>query len=147
MLQVCNVSTDMDMYYNWSIASYVFYGLETMLLLYVVIWTLNTMLRKQLGHNPSALKTALIADLVVLGCLLIASVVMYCYVTWLSMDSYMNRRSVRDFDYRAIYIVDLTFWCLYLVSIIAAGALAVLAVSSLHAKRVAGGVSAVPANF
>lgn len=108
-----------------------------MLLLYVVLWTLNSMLRNRLGHYPSALRATLIADLVILGGLLAADVIMTCYSNWSSMGD----RYPGSVSYLAIYIVDLVFWAVFLASMTASGTLAVQAVRSLKAKRVAGGVS------
>ncbi|KAJ4366527.1 hypothetical protein N0V95_000193 [Ascochyta clinopodiicola] len=134
-LQACEVNAGSNDIYGWIIANQVFYGLETIMLLFVVLWTLNTMLRKQLGHNPSALRMSLIAVLAILGVLNAVSVILYCYTSWLNMGYYRSY----DFNYAAVYYVDLTFWCVYLASILASAALSLLAGRSLGTKGVARG--------
>ncbi|KZM25389.1 uncharacterized protein EKO05_0000561 [Ascochyta rabiei] len=135
-LQACEVTYGSTDVYSWIIAINVFYGLETIMLLFVVLWTLNTMLRKQLGHNPSALRMGLIAVLTILGILNAVSVILYSYTSWLSRDY----RNLVDFNYTAVYYVDLAFWSVYLASILASATLSLLAVRSPKTKRVAGGL-------
>lgn len=126
----------MTNFYEWQIAGAIFYGIHTFLLLFVFVWTLNDMLRKQLGHNPSALKIALGVDLFILGGLLASYVGMSCY------ESYWTPRShyEGDYDWMASSYVNLAFWVIYLPSILASGALSLLAVRSLQKKHVAGSV-------
>ncbi|KAF9695004.1 hypothetical protein EKO04_006794 [Ascochyta lentis] len=133
-LNACEINTGADDYYKWNIASTIFHGLHTILFLFAVIWTLNTMLRKQLGHNPSALRMGLVAILIVLGSLNIAYIVMYCYISWMSI----GYRYPRNFNFIAVLYIDIAFSSVYLASTLASAALSLLAVRSLKTKRVAG---------
>ncbi|KAF2625179.1 hypothetical protein BU25DRAFT_412980 [Macroventuria anomochaeta] len=138
-LRACDEMNDMESLYDWNIASLVFYGLETFLFLFVVIYTLNIMLRKQLGHNPSALKIAFGLDLFVLGGLLLSYVVLLCYTYWRAGRFYRTRLSGFSFNYIASTYVCLAFDAVYMISILASGVLSLLAARSLKKKHVASG--------
>ena len=120
----------------------VFYGLQTFLFLWVVIWTLNTMLRKQLGARTSALKIALGLDLFLLGALLLAYIVMICNIFYLSGRSLYNySRWGMGSKWISASYVGIAFSCVYLISISGSGILALLGARSLKKKHGAGSVS------
>jgi hypothetical protein len=127
--------------YNWNIASMVFYGLQTFLFLFVVIYTLNIMLRKQLGASTSALKIVLGLDLFVLAALLLTYVVMTCYIYYWNIRSFYGYYRSDWFNWVATNYVSLAFACVYLISILGSGVLALLSTRSLKKKHSAGSVS------
>ena len=112
-------------------------------MLFVVIWTLNFVLRKQLGHRPLALRVTLLVDLFILGSLLAAFVSLVCYQDWLSIQELQGNYDAYpgNYNWMASGYLQLTFWALYLVSILASGTLSLLTVRSLEKRNLARGVS------
>lgn len=99
------------------------------------------MLRKQLGASTSALKIAFGLDLLVLAALLITYVVMTCYLYyWNTRLLYGYYRS-SWFNWLAANYVSLAFTCVYMISILGSGVLALLGARSLKKKHGAGSVS------
>lgn len=126
---------------NWQIAILVFFGLGTILLMVVFIWTLNTMLRKQLGHNPSVLKVALGVALLVLSGLLVSMVALGCYVYWMGADDGQDSSLTTYYNLlSAVNYIRVVFWALFMISLLASGAVSLLAVRSLRKNHVALGV-------
>lgn len=125
------------------IATTVFYGIQTFLFLFVVIYTLNTMLRKQLGHNPTSLKVVLLVILFVLGSILLSYIVLNSYIQWWFSREYNSRdySNIPDTELMATNYLGLAFDCVFLISIIGSGALSLVAANSLKRKHVAGSVS------
>ena len=99
------------------------------------------MLRKQLGHNSSALKIGFGLDLFILGSLLCSLVVLLCYEYWWIGRSYWKRPSSFSFNSMASAYVSLAFDAVYMISILASGVLSLLAARSLRKKHAASGVS------
>lgn len=135
-LSACRVTSNTAELYNWSIASMVFYALQTFLLLWVVIFTLNIMLRKQLGASTSALELVFGVVLFVLGALLLTYTVLTCYIYYYGVRSF-NRYYYwnNGFNYMSAAYVGLAFVCVYLVSISGSGILAILGARSLKKKH------------
>lgn len=117
------------------------------LLLVVVVFTLNTMLRRQLGtgHSNAIFKIVPLAIIGLLGALA-------CVVA--GMTAYVNAEMGRSYAYRYRYRfsnlgdvieplsgIRVAFYSLYLVSLLVAGALALTTVMSLRKAGKAGGVS------
>ncbi|KAH6644024.1 hypothetical protein C7974DRAFT_12783 [Boeremia exigua] len=132
-LLACEISVDIRRIYDTNIAINVFSGINTFLLLFVVIYTLNTMLRKQLGHNPSSLRIALGIDLFVLGSLLLSSVVLVAYLYWHFSRAYF--RGYISISPMSPLYVTLAFSAVFLISILASGALSIAAARSLKKRN------------
>lgn len=126
--------------YSWNIAGTVFYGMHAFLLLFVVIYILNTMLRKQLGHNPSGLKNALGLILLVMGGLLLSYVAIQCYLYNAQMDLY--RGYTIAIDYSSPVYIGLAFDALVIISMLFSGALSIIAARSLKKTYNTSNVSA-----
>ncbi|KAF3045176.1 hypothetical protein E8E12_010361 [Didymella heteroderae] len=134
-LNACDALNDRTSVYDTNIASMVFSWLQTMLLLYVVFYLLNIMLRKQLGQNLSVLKVVFGIDLLILGVLLLTTTAMLCqYYYWYGHGSYW--RSGPTSVYASVYI-NLAFNAFQVLSIIGSGVLSILAVKSLKQRSMA----------
>ncbi|KAF2996477.1 hypothetical protein E8E13_004826 [Curvularia kusanoi] len=112
------------------------------LLLVVAFWTLNMMLRKQLGHTPPALKVALGIDLVVLAVILLPVIVLSSYGYY-----FIGRESYRSYQDNLTYILlaatymRLAFNGVIIISAFVSGALSLSAGNSLRKKHMANTVS------
>ncbi|KAJ8109176.1 hypothetical protein OPT61_g7655 [Boeremia exigua] len=96
------------------------------------------MLRKQLGHTSSTLKAAFAFDLFILGGLLLSRLALQCYTFW--MSSRLNRMDFNSsFNWMVVSYVNLAFDGVFLVSILASGALSILTALSLKKKNGASG--------
>lgn len=120
-----------------------FYVINTFLLAFVVLYTLNTMLRKQLGHNPSALRMVFGPILFVLGGLLLSYLVIVSY-----LYSHYGRLSYGyddvDIDVMSPTYISLAFDGMFLISILGSGALSIIAARSLKKKHGTSNVSTSP---
>ncbi|KAF1931641.1 uncharacterized protein M421DRAFT_2288 [Didymella exigua CBS 183.55] len=133
-LSACEVLNDNRSAFNTSIAGLVLSWISTMLLLYVVFYLLNMMLRKQLGQNLSVLRVVFGIDLFILGVLLFTYTVMLCqYYYELGRNDYFNP----GVNIAAAIYISLAFDALHVLSIIGSGALSVLAVKSLRQRSMA----------
>lgn len=102
-----------------------------MLLLFVVFYTLNIMLRKQLGQDLSVLRVVFGIDLLILGVLLLALVAMLSYYYYWMGRSYYQL----GINTVASIYISLSFDAFYILSIVASGVLTVLAANSLRRKN------------
>ncbi|KAJ4987725.1 hypothetical protein SVAN01_06749 [Stagonosporopsis vannaccii] len=133
-LRACRVTRDMTTFYNFLIASSVFYVINAFMLAFVVIYTLNTMLRKQLGHNPSGLRMVFGSILFVLGGLLLSYLAIQSYFLWNfgRMDYGYNNITI---DVMSPSYISLAFDGTFLVSILSSGALSIAAARALKKKH------------
>ena len=127
--------------YDMQSALLVFDSLSTFLLLFVAIWTLNNMLRKQLGHTSAMLKIILMIDLAILGALLLVITVLaiysYHYLVRTIYESPANIGTILS----ATQYITLAFNAVVVVSILGSGALSLVAARSLKKKHIANTVS------
>jgi hypothetical protein len=103
------------------------------LLLVVVVWTLNTMLRAQLGHSTTVFKAIYIVIVAIMGALTCVLIGLACYNDWTQTQVGRVRYTVYLFDVEAKYRV--AYHTLYLLSVLASGGLAVMTIMSLRSKR------------
>lgn len=123
--------------YDLRSALAVFDSLSTILLLFVAIWTLNNMLRKQLGHTSAMLKIILVIDLVILGALLMVITVLICYsYHYLDRSYYESPPNIGTILSATQYIL-LAFNAVVVISILGSGALSLVAARSLKKKHLA----------
>jgi hypothetical protein len=131
----------METAYDLRSALAVFDSLSIFLLLFVAIWTLNNMLRKQLGHTSAMLKIILMIDLVILGVLLLVVTVFICYsYHFISRSIYESPANMGIILSASQYIV-LAFHAVTVISILGSGALSLVAARSLKKKHIANTVS------
>lgn len=141
-LSACRIAGGLKSSYDWQNALLALSFINTILLLFVVIYTLNTMLRNQLGRSTAMLKVTLGIDLAVLGLILLTLTIMSIYALYwvgrsLSMDSPSNLYTVLN----ATIYLGLAFDAVTLLSVLGSGALAFVAARSLKKKHIAGAVS------
>jgi hypothetical protein len=139
-------ATDATSYYSWNIAIVIFSYISYWLFLVVVVFNLNTMLRRQLdaGHSNAIFKIVPLAILGLMGLLSCAAAGMSAYVYYGS-----GRRFSFRYSYSSSYKVVLhpllalkvAYYSLYLISLFASGGLALMTIMSLRRARKAGGVS------
>jgi hypothetical protein len=136
VLQQCNVTDSIYSYSDWYVAVVIFGYLSLWLLLVVVVFTLNTMLQKQLGHSNSILKILLLAIIGVMGLLTVALAALTAYLNYERPRSYYDSYYGDYSDLSAI--VDATtklrtaYFALYLLSLLASGGLALTSMLSLR---------------
>jgi hypothetical protein len=129
---------------DWSIAINVFINIGYWLLLVVVVYTLNIMLRQQLGQVPALLKIALLSIVGLMGVLTGVKIGLTSYVTWTQLNGYSSfGYRYGSFSYTAVQQFTTAYMSLYLVSVFAAGALALMSIMSLRSRRGPAGVSLV----
>ncbi|KAF2796596.1 hypothetical protein K505DRAFT_359177 [Melanomma pulvis-pyrius CBS 109.77] len=128
MLQECR-TTDFRSFYQWAIAFLLFFRLSNFLLLVLVVYNVNDLLRQLHGHNPSYFKFIYGFILAIMGALTCGLVGIQCYNA--SVSAYVSSGpSLGDAEIR----LRLAYYVLYLVSILAAGALAAATVVSMRAR-------------
>lgn len=137
-LTACEALDDMKASYDVSIASSVFSWIEMILLLYVVFYLLNMMLRKQLGQNLSVLKIVFGLDVLILGVLSLVFTAMFCNYYYHQGRGYYYRPEVNIIA--AVY-TSLAFDAFEVLSIIGSLAMSVLAARSLQQRKMAKTVS------
>jgi len=140
VLQECGTTSFFSIY-NWQIAITVFLNLSYWLLLFVVVFTLNTMLREQLGHTTAIYKYLLLAVMGVMGALTCAHIGLTSYIYWSQTEAGQSTRLYRRVPYLASQQLRVAYYSLYLVSVLASGGLALLTIMSLRSRRSPAGVS------
>lgn len=136
--------TDFYSVYSWNIATTVFYNLSYTLLLFVVVYTLNMMLRQQLGHVSKILKIALLVIVVFMGAITCVRIGLRSYYNWTFMqglNSSWSSRAARVQFMLAVQRFSMAWDALYLLSVLAAGALALMTIVQLRSRRSPAGVS------
>ncbi|KAH7091280.1 hypothetical protein FB567DRAFT_589176 [Paraphoma chrysanthemicola] len=133
ILQQCGTIAYYD-WYKWSIATNVFSYLAGWLLLFVVVFTLNSMLQNQKdGLIKTPVKIILLAIMMVMGLLTCAAIGLQSYVNYSQSDlgSYST-------NYALLYAtvkLRTAYDALYMISVLAAGALALITILALRKRR------------
>jgi hypothetical protein len=134
-------ATEIYNIYRLQIPITIFINLSYWFLLFVVVFTLNTMLRQQLGYTSAIYKGALIAIVGLMGALTCGKIGLSSYINWSrtevgwSRSSYNRGLILTQQQYNAAY------YSLYLVSVLVAGGLALMSITSLRSRRSPAGVS------
>lgn len=137
-------TTSTSSYYDWQIALVIFTYISYWLLLVVVVFNLNAMLRRQLdvGHSNIILKIIPLVILGIMGVLSCALAGISAYI------DYTLGASRRISTISGIYNVlsaqaklRVAYYALYLVSELLSGGLALMTIFSLRKAGKAGGVS------
>ncbi|KAH5374225.1 hypothetical protein HBI49_053620 [Parastagonospora nodorum] len=144
ILRQCETTTIASSFY-WSVAISIFTMISYWLFLVVVVFTLNTMLRRQLGtgHSNAIFKIIPLAIIALIG-------VLACVVA--GMAAYLNAETGRIYTSRYRYGYSnvgsivyplsglrVAFYSLYLISLLVSGALALKTIMSLRKAGKAGG--------
>jgi len=137
MLRECK-SSGYDSYYNLVIAYAIFFRVSNYILLVVVVWSVNILLRKRLNSGRTFYKGICLAIISVMGALTCGYIGLSSYNTWTltAAGSEFFRRSKSA---EAIKLA-VAYWILYLLSIVASGALSIVTLLSMRSKRVPIGV-------
>lgn len=138
MLQECGTA-DSSTYFGIYIATNIFYYLAYWLLLCVVVYILNTMLREHLGGMTRVYKVIYIAILGFMFALTVAQIGLSSYNLWTQTNAGYDANAEPVIypaeGLRIAYIV------LYLVSVLVSGALSLQAIFAMRSRRLPGGVS------
>jgi hypothetical protein len=130
-------TTGYSTYYSISIASSIFYGLGAWGLFFVVVYQLNTMLRENLGGRTGVFR---IAPLVIVG-VMFAMTVGYLglssYNLWTETNAGYNNGS---WLYLPQEKLQLARQVLYLLGLMASGALSMMTIFSMRSRSLSGGV-------
>ncbi|KAF6791646.1 hypothetical protein CSOJ01_14331 [Colletotrichum sojae] len=138
LLQECQVGSHDGVYY-WQIAIDIFSGVGNWLLLFVVVWTLNKILREHLGYHSTVSTIIFMALLVFMGLLTAARIVLGSYNSWaytiISPDSYTSML------WEAAEKLCIVYWVFYLSSTIVSLSFSLSAIASMKSKHLDGAVS------
>lgn len=129
MLQECKTMDIFD-YYNFAIAYNIFEKLANFLLLVVVLYGVNSLLRSHSGNNPSSMKIIYGAVLGVMGILTCVVIGMQSYNYWTFTEAGWDA----DTYLYSSTKVAMAYYVLYLLSAIGAGVLALMAVMSMRSR-------------
>ncbi|OAL52110.1 hypothetical protein IQ07DRAFT_403499 [Pyrenochaeta sp. DS3sAY3a] len=136
VLQECGTA-DSSTYFGIYIATNIFYYLAYWLLLFVVVYTLNTMLREHLGGMTSVYKVIYIAILGFMFALTVAQIGISSYNLWTQTNG--------GYDANAEPIIQpaeglrIAYIVFYLVSVLVSGALSLQAIFAMRSRRLPGG--------
>lgn len=124
--------------YYWRIAIDIFSGVGNWLLLFVVVWTLNKILRDHLGYHSTISKVIFMALLVFMGLLTSARIVLGSYNSW-AYTVYLSD-SYTSMLYEAADKLGIVYWAFYLSSTIVSLSFSLSTVCSMKSKHLAGAV-------
>lgn len=137
LLKECEVGSYYGIYY-WRIAIDIFSGVGNWLLLFVVVWTLNKILREHLGYHSTVSKTIFMALLVFMGLLTAARIVLGSYNSWaytvISPDPYTSML------WEAAEKLGIVYWVFYLSSTIVSLSFSLSTIASMKSKHLGGAV-------
>jgi hypothetical protein len=141
VLQQCG-TTDPYSYYHWQIAIVIFLYIDYWLLLVVIVYSLNTMLRQQLDHPTAISKIVPAAIVGLMGPLTGAVAGLRAYILWAQTNriNWFSRWDLYSLV-EAQQKLQAAYYSLYLVSLLASGGLALMTIMSLRSTRKAAGVS------
>jgi hypothetical protein len=137
-LQQCG-QANLSSFYNLNIVATVFYGIGYWSLLVVVVWTLPSMLRERLDRKSKLSRAICLATVVFMGFFTCVNIGLQCYHLWLNTVDGLYSGQPAFFEEQLR--IGLAYWVLYLASILAAGALVLLAMQPMRSKHASGGVS------
>ena len=136
-------TTDPSSYLQWVIAINIFFILGGFLLLVVAVYGVNSMLRRLHGHNPSYYNIIYAAILGVIFALTAAYIGVSSWNTWAQWDSDYN-----DIDHTYLILEEaklaVAYYTLYLIAVLAAGAIAIASLVSIRSQGTQGVSSSRP---
>ncbi|KAF1942506.1 hypothetical protein EJ02DRAFT_454198 [Clathrospora elynae] len=137
VLMECS-TTDIPTYYDLTTTSNVFYSLGTWELLFVVVYTLNTMLRKHIGGLTTVFRVVFIAIVGVMFLVICGQTVLSAYNLAALSESYYRGHD-RHVFIEAQKKLGLAETVLYLLSVVASGGLSLMAIFAMRSRRLPGG--------
>ncbi|KAH9861628.1 hypothetical protein J1614_011380 [Plenodomus biglobosus] len=123
-------------YYSIAIAMTVFYSLAYWTLLFVVVYTLNTMLRERLGNSSSMIKIFLLAIVGVMFAITAAHMGVSCWNLWAVTDA--GYWSDADLIARPAEQLRTAWNVMYFLSVVAGGILALITAFSMRSRMQSG---------
>lgn len=143
VLRECWVLPSMYDYYNFVITYIVFFNIGQWLLLFIQVWGVNRMLSKRLGSGQAVVKIATLAITGVMAALTAGYTGISCYNRWTIVASsgysrYMDLTKMDDERKLAV-----AYWVLYLLSVIAGGAISGALLMQIRSKSIAINVSEI----
>ncbi|KZL87960.1 hypothetical protein CI238_12565 [Colletotrichum incanum] len=132
LLRECEVGSYYDFYY-WAIAVNILIGIGNWLLLFVIVWTLNTMLQEHLGYRMNACKVICIVIIAVTGMLTCARIGLNSYNLWTVPEYWLP--SETEILYDAYPKLNVAYWGFYLLSTITSGVFSLITTISLKSRR------------
>ncbi|KAJ4375161.1 hypothetical protein N0V83_002245 [Neocucurbitaria cava] len=137
VLQECDATTNNDTYFSIYIATNVFWYLAFWLLLFIVVYVLNTMLRQHLGGATRVFNIVYLAIVGVMFALTAVQIGISSYNLWTQTDAGYDSNS--EMIVRPAEELRIAYNVLYLLSVLASGALALMTVFALRSRRHAAG--------
>ena len=130
-------------YYNFQLAFNLFFNLSNYLLLLVVVWGVNSVLAERSGTSSSAIRLMIMGIVGVMGALTIALISLVSYLSWVSTSAdYLTMSSSGlAATSMAYYQFGIAYWTLFLLSVIAAGGLAIATILRMRSRNIHVGVS------
>lgn len=107
--------------------------------MFVVVYTLNTMLRQYLGKTSVIIKAILVAIVGIMFFVTVAHMSMASYNLWAASDAGYNANA--EFVIEAAERLRTAWNVLYFLSVILAGALSLFTVFAMRSRHLSGGVS------
>ncbi|KAF1848429.1 uncharacterized protein K460DRAFT_275791 [Cucurbitaria berberidis CBS 394.84] len=132
ILQECD-TINTDRYYSLLIATNVFWYLAYWLLLFVVVYVLNTMLRERLSGVTAVYKVIYIAILGVMFAITCGQIGLTCYNLWTQTEAGYDANA--DLIVHPAEQLRVAYSVLYLISVIASGALSLMTIATLRSRR------------
>ncbi|KAK1958806.1 hypothetical protein LY78DRAFT_725633 [Colletotrichum sublineola] len=132
LLQECKVGSYYDFYY-WAIAVNILIGIGNWLLLFVIVWTLNTMLQEHLGYRMNVCKVICKVILAVTGMLTCARIGLSSYNLWTIPEYWFP--SELEILYDGYLKLNVAYWGFYLLSTITSGVFSLITIISLKSRR------------
>lgn len=141
VLRECD-TMNISSYYSLLIATNIFWYLGYWLLLFVVVYVLNTMLREHLGGMTRIYKVIYLVILVFMFALTCGQMGLSSYNLWTQTeDGYDADAEVLIYPAERLRIAYTVF---YLLSVLASGAFSLIAIFAMRSRRLPGGVSVPP---
>jgi hypothetical protein len=122
-------ATEIYSIYRLQIPITIFINLSYWFLLFVVVFTLNSMLRQQLGHVG------------IMGALTAGKIGLSSYINWSQTEVGWSRSSYNRGLVLTLQQYNVAYYSLYLVSVLVSGGLALMSIMSLRSRRSPAGVS------
>jgi hypothetical protein len=137
MLRECE-TTPFYSYYNWSIAFGIFFKLGRYLQLVILVWSVNMVLRERVGSGRGVYKGVCLAIVIIMGAITAGLIGLSSYNLWTvtpaGQDSFHDSLGDQELQ------LSVAYWVLYMLSVLAGGALALVSLFSMRSKQVPVGV-------
>ncbi|WQF87721.1 hypothetical protein CDEST_12735 [Colletotrichum destructivum] len=130
LFRECDVGSYYDFYY-WKIAVNVLIGIGNWFLLFVIVWTLNTMLQEHLGYRMTSCKVVCIVILAVTGMLTCARIGLGSYDLWILAEYWES-------SYDAYPKLNVAYWGFYLLSTVTSGIFSLITAIPLNSRLLLG---------